>query len=96
MNTKQELQQILSEIEECSDKLQTLIKKRNELQVRSFYEQNHLKEGQPFMCKGKKIVKVQYNSVYSVNGFYITKLGMLSLKPLIIWDTDHIEPLPME
>lgn len=96
MSTKQELEQVLSEITETSDKLQTLMKKRNELSVRLFYEKNNLQEGQPFMCKGKKIIKVQYNSVYSVNGFYITKLGMLSLKPILIWDKDPIESLPME
>ena len=96
MATELELKQIEEKIQEKRNELNILIKKSNDLRVKLFFERKGLKLGQPFMCRGKKIIRVCSGSFSCFNGFYITKKGVLTEKPMSICIEDEIIPLPME
>lgn len=96
MSTELELKQTEEKIQKTRNELNRLNAVANDLRVKLFYEKKGLKPRQPFMCKGKKIVKL-YNGVFGYfNGFYITKKGEITEKPMSIYFDDEITPLPIE
>lgn len=96
MNTALELKQIEEKIQKTRDELNRLTAVANDLRVKLFYEKKGLKPRQPFMCKGKKIFKVSCASYHFFDGFYLTKKGELTAKPISIRIDDVITPLSME
>lgn len=91
MDIKDEIKQINEKILNVSEELKKLKEKKNDLLIKLFYEAKGLEYGQRFMYKGKEIVKIKvYNSFY-LNGYYITKKGEVSEKPISIYIGDEID-----
>lgn len=96
MSTELELKQIEEKIQETRNELNRLNVVANDLRVKLFYEKKGLKPRQSFMCKGKKIFKVSCAGYHFFNGFYLTKKGELTAKPISFCINDVITPLSME
>lgn len=96
MSTELELKQTEEKIQETRNELNRLNAVANDLRVKLFYEKKGLKPRQPFMCKGKKIFKVSCDSYHFFYGFYLTKNGELTAKPISFCIDDVITPLSME
>ncbi|MBO8426984.1 MAG: hypothetical protein IAC58_00230 [Firmicutes bacterium] len=96
MSTELELKQTEEKIQETRNELNRLNAVANDLRVKLYYEKKGLKPRQPFMCKGKKIFKVSCATYRFFNGFYLTKKGELTAKPISFCIDDEITPLPIE
>ena len=85
-----ELEKISKKIQKARSDLEVLKSKRNDLVVKKFYNSKGLSFGQHFMYKGKRIIKVfAYNEIF-LNGYYLTKKGVISERPVSIYIGDDI------
>lgn len=91
-----EIINIDDEITILRGKIDILNSKRNDTLAKLFYQKKGLQFKQPFMFKGKKIVKIFGKDNFSVIGVYLTKQGEISSKTVYIYTSDEIQPLPFD
>lgn len=79
------LKQVNEKLLETRKQLNKLKEQKDELLIKLFYETKGLKYGQHFMHNGKEIAKVKVNGMFHLSGYYITKKGEVSEKPISIY-----------
>lgn len=90
MDIDTEIEQLSKKIQKATLELEVLKAKRNDLVVKKFYENKGLNFGQHFIYKGKRIIKVfAYNEMF-LNGYYMTKKGIISERPISIYIKDDV------